>query len=114
MLPNSWRVETGAVAALVATSFSLVAICISGIGLAVELSFEKQKTQLVADHAALTLSETSRGLIAGFSCEKAEQYAKTFDMDLDSCRIVSSVASVTLTKWFGPFRLEAKATASPN
>jgi hypothetical protein len=84
------------------------------IGFAVNLSVESQKVQLVADSSALILSETSRGLIAGFSCEKANQYAKTFDMDLESCRIVSSDASVKLTKWFGPFLLEAVASAGPN
>lgn len=81
------------------------------LGFAVNLSVATQKIQLVADSTALILSETSRGLIAGYSCEKADQYAKTFDMDLDSCRIVSSDVSVKLSKWFGPFQLEAAASA---
>ena len=112
MLSNSWRLETGAISAIVATGLSLVVIAISSVGSAVEMSVEKQKVQLASDSTALILSETSRGLIAGFSCAKAKEFAKTFDMDLDSCRIVGSVASVTLSKWFGPFRLEASASAS--
>lgn len=114
MLPNSWRLEEGAFSAVLVSGLSVVTVFVAAIGLAVGISVEKQKIQLVADSTALILSETSRGLIPGFSCEKAEQYAKTFDMDLDSCRIVSSVASVKLSKWFGPFRLEANASAGPS
>jgi hypothetical protein len=79
--------------------------------IAIQVAFWQQQTQLVADAAALSASETARGLISGFSCENSELIATRFDLELDRCRIVGSSAFVEVSKSLPPFRLSAQAIA---
>jgi len=88
---------------------SLLLMC----GLAIQLAFWQQQVQLVADAAALTASETARGLISGYSCVNLEQLATAFDLELDTCRIVGFRALVQVSKSLPPIRLTAQAIAGP-
>lgn len=109
----TWKLDSGSVSAglaiLLATIPSFLLVC----GLAIQLAFWQQKVQLVADAAALTASETARGLISGYSCENPEQIATAFDLQLDTCRIVGFSALVKVSKSLPPFRLTAQALAGP-
>ncbi len=113
-LPVQTRaLDRGSVSALVAVAMALVPSALAITGLAIQLAFWQQQAQLVADTAALSASETSRGLISGFSCENPEQIAARFDLELDRCRIVGFSALVEVSKSLPPFRLSAQATAGP-
>lgn len=96
---------------MLAVALATVPSAVAVTGLATQLAFWQQQTQLVADAAALAASETSRGLISGFSCENPEHIATRFDLELDTCRIVGSSAFVEVSKSLPPFRLSAQATA---
>jgi hypothetical protein len=111
-LPIQTRaLDRGSVSALAAVGMALVPGFLLVTGLAIQLSFWQQQTQLVADSAALVASETSRGMISGFSCENSELIATRFDLELDTCRIVGSSAFVEVSKSLPPFRLSAQAVA---
>lgn len=105
--------DRGSLSAVVAISMGAVPALLVFTSLAIQLSFWQQQTQLVADAAALSASETSRGLNSGFSCENPEQIATRFDLELDRCRIVGFSAFVEVSKSLPPFRLFAQATAGP-
>lgn len=111
MLPNSWRLEKGSIAASVLILSGLSSLVVVSIFLANDLALSRQRLQLVADHSALIASETTRGMIAGYGCQNAEEFAKTFDISMDSCRIVSFDASVELADWVSVFPIKARATA---
>jgi hypothetical protein len=111
-LPIETRaLDRGSVTALAAVGMALVPSLLLVTGLAIQLSFWQQQTQLVADSAALVASETSRGMISGFSCQNSELIATRFDLELDRCRIVGSSAFVEVSKSLPPFRLSAQAVA---
>ncbi len=105
--------DRGSTTALVAVAMALVPSGLAITGLAIQLAFWQQQAQLVADTAALSASETSRGLISGFSCQNPEQIAARFDLELDRCRIVGFSAFVEVSKSVPPFRLSAQAMAGP-
>jgi hypothetical protein len=105
--------DRGSLSAGVAISLATVPTLLAFTSLAIQLAFWQQQTQLVADAAALSASETARGLISGFSCENPEQIATRFDLELDRCRIVGFSAFVEVSKSLPPFRLSAQATAGP-
>lgn len=98
LLPSSGDLEGGFLSASLLVSISLVSSAVAGIGFANQAAHFRQLSQLVADSAALGASETTRGLVAGFGCENAEQIAKRFDFELDTCRIVGFDVSVEVSK----------------
>ncbi len=105
--------DRGSISAAFAISLAAIPTFLLVTGTAVQLAFWQQQAQLVADAAALAASETSRGLISGYSCENPEQIAVRFDLELDTCRIVGFVAYVEVSKSLPPFKLSAQATAGP-
>jgi hypothetical protein len=105
--------DRGSLSAGVAISLGALPTLLLFTSVAIQLAFWQQQTQLVADVAALSASETARGLISGFSCENPEQIATRFDLELDRCRIVGFSAFVEVSKSLPPFRLFAQATAGP-
>ncbi len=105
--------DRGSISAAVALAMALVPSGLLVTGLSIQVAFWQQQTQLVADSAALAASETSRGMISGFSCENPELIATRFDLELDRCRIVGFSAFVEVSKSLPPFRLSAQATAGP-
>lgn len=105
--------DRGSLSAAVAISLGAIPMFLASTSLAIQLAIWQQQTQLVADAAALSASETARGLISGFSCENPEQIATRFDLELDTCRIVGFSAFVEVSKSLPPFRLFAQATAGP-
>ena len=109
----TWQIARGSIAAGLAVSMAVVPTLILFTGYAIRLAYWQQQVQLVADAAALSASETARGLISGYSCENPEQIAARFDLELDTCRIVGFSASVEVSKSLPPFRLSAQATAGP-
>ena len=113
MSSKAWIVDRGSVSAGLAVALGALPGMLLVAGLAIQLAFWQQQAQLVADFAALTASETARGLISGYSCENPEQIAARFDLELDRCRIVGFSASVEVSKSLPPFRLSAQATAGP-
>jgi hypothetical protein len=113
MLHASRKLDDGFTAMFLVLVLGLSTLGISTIALTVELGYWEQKTQLLADHAALIASETSRGLIGGFGCDNAVEFAKRFDVELDTCRIVGFGASIEVSKSISFFRLTATAAAGP-
>jgi len=109
----TWKLDSGIVSAGLAVVLAAVPSFLLACGLAIQLAFWQQQVQLVADAAALTASETARGLISGYSCENPEQIATAFDLELDTCRIVGFSALVKVSKSLPPFRLTAQALAGP-
>ncbi len=105
--------DRGSISAAVAVAMAAVPSVLAATALAIQFAFWQQQAQLVADAAALAASETSRGLISGFSCENPEHIAGRFDLELDRCRIVGFSAFVEVSKSLPPFRLSAQATAGP-
>jgi hypothetical protein len=106
--------DRGSLSAGVTIALSAVPMLLASASLAIQLAIWQQQTQLVADAAALSASETSRGLMSGFSCENPEQIATRFDLELDRCRIVGFSAFVEVSKSLPPFRLSAQAIAGPS
>lgn len=109
----TWSIARGSISVGLAVSTALVPLLILTTGYSIRLAYWQQQVQLVADVAALTASETARGLISGFSCENPEQIAARFDLELDTCRIVGFSALVKVSKSLPPFRLSAQALAGP-
>ena len=109
----TWPIARGSISVGLAVSMALVPTLILTTGFAIRLAYWQQQVQMVADAAALTASETARGLISGYSCENPEQIAARFDLELDTCRIVGFSASVEVSKSLPLFRLSAQATAGP-
>ncbi|MFM1950468.1 MAG: hypothetical protein RL418_155 [Actinomycetota bacterium] len=111
LLPCPRALDGGFIAASLLVLLTLTSTLVAGIGIVSRAAYLEQLSQLVADSAALGASETSRGLVAGFSCENAEQIAKRFDFELDTCRIVSFGASVELSKTELGLNFSATSTA---
>jgi hypothetical protein len=109
----TWKLDSGSISAGLAICFAALPSFLLVCGFAIQLAFWQQQVQLVADAAALTASETARGLVAGNSCENPEQIATRFDLELDTCRIVGFSALVKVSKSLPPFRLTAQALAGP-
>jgi hypothetical protein len=109
----TWKLDSGSITAALAITLAAVPSFLLVCGMAIQLAFWQQQVQLVADAAALTASETARGLISGYSCENPEQIATSFDLELDTCRIVGFSALVKVSKSLPPFRLTAQALAGP-
>ncbi len=113
MSSPTWKLDSGSISASLAILLAAVPSFLLVCGLAIQLAYWQQQVQLVADAAALTASETARGLISGYSCENPEQIATAFDLELDTCRIVGFSALVRVSKSLPPFRLTAQALAGP-
>jgi hypothetical protein len=109
----TWKLDSGSISASLAILLAAVPSFLLVCGLAIQLAYWQQQVQLVSDAAALTASETARGLISGYSCENPEQIATAFDLELDTCRIVGFSALVRVSKSLPPFRLTAQALAGP-
>ena len=109
----TWKLDSGSISPSLAILLVAVPSFLLVCGLAIQLAYWQQQVQLVADAAALTASETARGLISGYSCENPEQIATAFDLELDTCRIVGFSALVKVSKSLPPFRLTAQALAGP-
>jgi len=109
----AWKLDSGSISASLAILLAAVPSFLLVCGLAIQLAYWQQQAQMVADAAALTASETARGLISGYSCENPEQIATAFDLELDTCRIVGFSALVRVSKSLPPFRLTAQALAGP-
>jgi hypothetical protein len=105
--------DRGSISAAIAIACSAIPAFLLVTGFAIQMAFWQQQTQLVADAAALSASETARGLLSGFSCENPELIATRFDLELDRCRIVGFSALVEVSKSLPPIRLSARATAGP-
>lgn len=110
---STWKLDSGSISASLAILLGAVPSFLLVCGLAIQLAYWQQQVQLVADAAALTASETARGLISGYSCDNPEQIATAFDLELDTCRIVGFSALVKVSKSLPPFRLTAQALAGP-
>ncbi|MEY3561690.1 MAG: hypothetical protein RL068_842 [Actinomycetota bacterium] len=113
MLHASRKLDEGFAAMFAVLVLGLSTLAIGVIALSIELAYWEQKTQLLADQAALIASETTRGLIGGFGCDNAFEFARRFDVELDTCRIVGFGASIEVSKSISFFRLTATATAGP-
>jgi hypothetical protein len=111
VLSRTWRLDTGFAAVAAISALGLVSLAIASAGLAVKIGLGANRLQLASDAAALAASETARGLVAGFSCANAEQIAKSFGVQLDTCRIVGFGASVELSKTELGLNFSAASTA---
>ena len=90
---------------------ALILLCISGLGFGARTASGAVRAQVVADSAAIAAADTLSGIIAGAPCENAEEIAQINGADLISCRIVSSVASVSVGNGQSLFYVSKEASA---
>jgi siroheme synthase len=81
-------------------------------GLALDISRQQSRIQMIADLAALAGSDSRIGIIAGYPCPIAAEIARVNGANLDSCRIVGGVVSVSAGKNYLGLPLSAKAEAA--
>ena len=96
MRDSRWHLDTGSGATLLIVVLGLISVLTLALGAGLEQVRIQARVQAVADNAAIAGADTLAGIIAGFPCENAEEIALKNGADLISCRIVSSVVSVSV------------------
>jgi len=96
-----WSVDTGSTAMVSLMFVGALMLLLSAVSIATGLAHQSTRLQVVADLGALTAADTVRGLVSGIPCQNAELIAVSNGSFLDSCRIVGSDASATVTKQSG-------------
>lgn len=109
---NDARLERGSAATILILFAGVVALLSLAVGLALDISRQQARIQLIADLAALTGSDSRIGIIAGYPCPNAAEIARVNGANLDSCRIVGGVVSVSAGKNYLGLSLTAKAEAA--
>ena len=114
MKKNFWtvfRAESGAGTvlglALILASLGMLV----GSNLAVARLFAAEKLQAQADQIAITGADSVRGLITGYPCDLAKQFAHIYMVKLEFCRIVDFECFIRLSSEH--FDLVADARAGP-
>jgi hypothetical protein len=80
--------------------------------LALDISRQQGRIQMITDLAALVAADTRIGIIAGYPCPNAGEIALANGANLDSCRIVGGVVSVSAGKNYLGLNLSASAEAA--
>lgn len=113
MRNSSW-LERGSAPVISIIVLGLIVFLASAVGLAIEISRQQARLQLIADLSALAASDSRIGIIAGFPCPNATEIALVNGANLQFCRIVGEVASVEVGKNFLGLGLFASAEAAPS
>ena len=111
MRHSLWKLEQGFAAPLLISLFALIMLGATGLGSGIQLATNGVRAQLVADGAALAAADTLSGIIAGYPCENAKEIALVNGADLIACRIVGSVASVSVGNGQSLFYVSRSASA---
>jgi hypothetical protein len=109
---NKSGLERGSAATILILFAGLVAFLSLAVGTALDISRQLARVQLIADLAALVGSDSRIGIIAGYPCPNAAEIAQVNGVNLDSCRIVGGVVSVSAGKNYLGLALSAKAEAA--
>lgn len=95
---------------------ALVALSLTGLvssNLAVYRLFAAEKLQAQADQIAIAAADSARGLITGYPCETARQFAHMYMVKIAFCRIVEFECFLRLQSDRFGIQLEATARAGP-
>lgn len=114
MSDSSWKLETGSAPTLALVALAVFGLVFTGLGIGFQLARAELRTQLVADMAATSASDSVAGIIAGLGCENAEEIAIRNGAELLFCRIVSSVASVRVGNTYSLVDITKEARARPS
>jgi len=104
--------ERGSAASVIILFAGLISFLALACGLALDIARQQARLQLTADLAALVGSDSRIGIIAGYPCPNAAEIARVNGANLDSCRIVGGVVSVSAGKNYLGIALRAKAEAA--
>ncbi len=110
---NTYRLENGSALTLTILLMSSLSFLALAVGLAVDISRQQAKVQMISDLAALAAADSRIGIIAGYPCPNAEEIALANGANLYSCRIVGGVVSVSAGKNYLGLALSASAEAAP-
>ena len=94
----------------------LMLLCLAGLvgsNLAVYRLFAAEKLQAQANQIAVTAADSVRGLITGYPCELADQFAHMYMVKIALCRIVGFESFIRLQSEQLGFSLVATARAGP-
>jgi hypothetical protein len=111
-LRNSNRVDRGSAATITILVAGLISLLALSIGLALDFARHQTRLQMIVDLAALAGSDSRIGIIAGYPCPNAAEIARVNGANLDSCRIVGGVVSVSAGKNYLGLSLSARAEAA--
>jgi len=111
MRNSIWKLDDGFAAPLLVTLLALVMLGATGLGAGIRLATNGVRAQLIADGAAIAAADTLSGIIAGYPCKNAEEIAQVNGTDLIACRIVGSVASVSVGNGQSLFYVSRSASA---
>lgn len=106
------RLERGSALTILILFAGLIAFLSLAAGLAVDIARQQARLQMVTDLAALVGSDSRIGIIAGYPCPNAAEIARVNGANLDSCRIVGGVVSVSAGKNYLGLPIKAKAEAA--
>lgn len=104
--------ERGSAATILILFAGIISFLALACGLALDFARQQARIQMVADLAALVGSDSRIGIIAGYPCPNAAEIARVNGANLDSCRIVGGVVSVSAGKNYLGLPLSAKAEAA--
>lgn len=96
MRDSRWNLASGSGATLLIIVLGLISVLTLALGTGLQQVRVESRVQAIADNAAIAAADTLVGILAGFPCENAEEIALKNGADLISCRIVSSVVSVSV------------------
>lgn len=109
---NTHRLENGSALTLTILLLASLSFLVLAVGLALDISRQQARVQMISDLAALAAADSRIGIIAGYPCPNAREIALANGANLDSCRIVGGVASVSAGKNYLGLNLGASAEAA--
>lgn len=109
---NPNRLEAGSAATLTILVLGTLSFLVMAASLALDISRQQSRIQMISDLAALAASDSRIGIIAGYPCPNAREIALANGANLDSCRIVGGVVSVSAGKNYLGLNLSASAEAA--
>ncbi|MFM2022814.1 MAG: hypothetical protein RIR89_206 [Actinomycetota bacterium] len=90
----------------------ILSFLVMAVALAIDISRQQSRIQMISDLAALAAADSRIGIIAGYPCPNAREIALANGANLDSCRIVGGVVSVSAGKNYLGLNLSASAEAA--
>ena len=101
----------GAVLALALVAVTVI-VALAVLALAAGLAV-RQQTIGAADAASLAAADAASGAVAGDPCAAAERVAAATLAVVTRCRIDGLVATIEVSRRFGPVPVTARSTAGP-
>lgn len=104
--------ERGSAASLIVIFAGVISFLAIAVGSALDFGRQQARLQMITDLAALAGSDSRIGIIAGYPCPNAAELARVNGANLDSCRIVGGVVSVSAGMNYLGLALTASAEAA--